>query len=84
MITTGQATITTTRQILDGTATNPYRLVIHNSGTNSVYLGNQDVTRDNGLNLHTSSTLILELPPLTTIYAIAASGSHEVSWMRID
>ena len=84
MITTGQMTVTTTRQVLDGTDHNPYRLVLHNSGTNSVFLGNQDVTKDNGFNLHTNSTLTLELPPLTTLYAISASGTHEISWMRID
>jgi len=84
MITTGQISVTTTRQVLDGTSFNPYRLILHNSGSNSVYLGNQDVTKDTGFNLHTNSTLTLELPPLTALYAISASGTHEVSWIRID
>ena len=84
MITTGQMSVTTTRQVLDGTSFNPYRLILHNSGSNAVYIGNATVTKDNGFNLHANSTLILELPPLTTLYAISGSGTHELSWIRID
>jgi hypothetical protein len=83
MITTGQINVTTTRAQIDGASQNPFKLILHNSGTNSIYLGNETVTKDDGLNLHTNSTLILELPPLTSIYAVASSGTHEVSWMRI-
>ena len=82
-ITTGQMSVTTTRAQLDGTSTNPFRMVIHNSGTNAVYIGDAEVTKDNGLNIHTNSTLTLELPPLTSLFAVAASGTHEISWMRI-
>lgn len=84
MITTGQMSVTTTRQVLDGTSNQAYRLVIHNSGSNTVYLGNENVTENNGFNLHANSTLTLELPPLTTLYAVSGSGTHEVSWLRID
>jgi hypothetical protein len=84
MIASGQIAVTTTRQVLDGTSFNPYRLILHNSGSNAVYLGNANVTEDNGFNLHANSTLTLELPPLTTLYAISGSGTHEVSWLRID
>lgn len=83
MITTGQATVTTARVQIDGTSENPFTLVLHNSGTNAVYLGNETVTRDDGFNLHTNTTIELRLPPLTALYAIASSGSHELSWMRI-
>ena len=84
MITSGQIAVTTTRQVLDGTSFNPYRLILHNSGSNAVYLGNEGVTEDNGFNLHANSTLTLELPPLTKLHAISGSGTHEVSWLRID
>ena len=82
-ISTGQISVTTTREQIDGTSQNPFKLILHNSGTNSIYLGNETVTKDDGFNLHTNSTLILELPPLTSIYAVASSGTHELSWMRI-
>jgi hypothetical protein len=84
MITSGQMLVTTTRQVLDGTSNQPYRLVIHNSGSNAVYLGNENVTKDNGFNLHANNTLTIELPPLTTLYAVTGSGTHEVTWLRID
>jgi len=83
-INTGQATITTTRVQIDGTYTSPYQLILHNSGTNNIYLGNSSVTKDDGFNLHANSTLILNLPPLSALFAIASSGSHELSWMRVD
>jgi len=83
MITTGQVTVTTSRVQIDGTSENPFRIVLHNSGTNAIYLGNETVTENDGLNLHTNSTLVLELPPLTALYAVTSSGSHKLSWMRI-
>jgi hypothetical protein len=84
MITTGQMQVTTTRAILDGTSVNPYRLVVHNSGSNAIYLGNGQVTATNGFNVHSNSTLTLELPALTTLYAITGSGTHQLTWMRIE
>jgi hypothetical protein len=82
-IVTGQLSVTTTRVQLDGVSRNPFKLVLHNSGTNAVYLGGSDVTENNGFNLHANSTLTLELPPLTALFAVSGSGTHEVSWMRI-
>jgi len=84
MITTGQVTVTTSRVQIDGTSENPFRIVLHNSGTNAIYLGSETVTANDGFNLHTNTTIVLELPPLTALYAIASSGSHELSWMRIS
>jgi len=84
MIKTGQMVVTTTRQVLDGTSNQPYKLIIHNKGTSAVFLGNETVTEDDGFNLESNYTLTLELPPLTTIYAVTSSGNHEISWIRID
>jgi len=81
---TGQSTITTTRSQIDGTSTSSFQLTLHNSGTNSIYLGNSSVTKDDGFNLHTNSTLTISLPPLATLFAVSASGSHELSWMRVE
>ena len=83
MITTGQVTVTTSRVQIDGTSENPFRIVLHNSGTNAIYLGNETVTENDGFSLHTNSTLVLELSPLTALYAVSGSGSHQLSWMRI-
>jgi hypothetical protein len=83
-ISSGQVTVGTTRVQIDGTSTSPFQLTLHNSGTNSIYLGNSSVTKDDGFNLHTNSTLTISLPPLTTLFAVSASGSHELSWMRVE
>jgi hypothetical protein len=83
-IATGQLVVTTTRQQIDGTDNNPFLLIIHNSGTNAVYIGDESVTKDNGFNIHANSTIQMELPPLTALYAVAASGTHEISWIRIS
>jgi len=82
-ISTGQTTVGTTRIQIDGTSVSNFKIVLHNSGSNAIYLGNETVTEDNGFNLHANSTVILELPPLTNLFAISGSGNHEISWMRI-
>jgi hypothetical protein len=83
MITTGQITVGTTRVQIDGSSVSEFKIILHNSGSNAIYLGNESVTKDNGFNLHPNSTLTLELPPLTLLYAVSGSGNHEMTWMRI-
>jgi hypothetical protein len=82
MITSGQQTITTTRSRVDGTAAAPCTLIIHNSGNNKVVLGNEAVTASSGFELHSNSTIQIALPAGDTIHAIAATGSHDISWIR--
>lgn len=83
MIETGQLQVSTTRQLLNGTHNQPFNIVLHNAGTNAVYLGDSTVTKDNGFNLHTNSTLTLLLHPGDQLYAVASSGTHEVSWLKV-
>jgi len=83
MITSGQQTITTTRSKVDGTAAAPCTLIIHNSGNNKVVLGNETVTASSGFELHSNITIQIALPAGDTIYAVAATGSHDISWMRL-
>ena len=83
MITSGQQTITTTRSKVDGTAASSCTLIIHNSGNNKVVLGNEAVTATTGFELHSNTTLQIALPAGDTIYAIAATGSHDISWIRL-
>jgi hypothetical protein len=83
MITSGQQTITTTRSKVDGTAAAPCTLIIHNSGNNKVVLGNEGVTASSGFELHSNSTIQIALPAGDTIHAIASTGSHDISWLRL-
>lgn len=85
MITTGQITVSQTPQQIDGTSENPYKLVLHNaSASDSIYIGNADVTETTGFDLHSKSTLTLELPPLSALYVICSNGSPVINWMRIS
>jgi len=82
-ITSGQQTIGTTRQLVDGISPNPSRLHIHNmDNTNSIYLGNEGVTTANGLQLVKLDSIELVMNPGESLYAISASGSRSISWLR--
>lgn len=85
MLTTGQIATSPTPQQIDGTSENPYKLILHNaSASDSIYIGNEDVTDTTGFDLHAKSTLILDLPPLSSIFVIGPAGNPVISWMRIS
>ena len=84
MIITGQMTITTSRSKVDGTSASPCTLVIHNSGSNKVVIGDESVTANSGFELHANTTIQIPLPAGEPLYAIAATGSHDISWIRIS
>lgn len=85
MITTGQVVCTASPQQIDGTSENPFKLVLHNASSNdSIYIGNSDVTGSTGFDLHSKSTLTLDLPPLSALCVIATNGSPTIHWMRIS
>ena len=83
MITNGQTAIGTAASAIDGVWTNPSRITIHNlDNTDAVYLGNQTVTINNGLELMKQATLQFELEPLEQLYAVSSKAGHNVSWLR--
>lgn len=83
MITNGQTAIGTVASAIDGVWTNPSRITIHNlDNTDAVYLGNQTVTINNGLELMKQATLQFELEPLEQLYAVSSKTGHNVSWLR--
>lgn len=84
-ITSGQISAGTTRQQIDGTSTNPFRLHIHNNeATTTLYVGNQDVTIDNGLRLESKDSLEIQMNPGESIYIVSTTNNHDVSWLRQD
>jgi len=84
-ITSGNVTVSTTAVAIDTSSPNPFQLVLHNeSGTNTITLGNSAVTAGNGFGLHANTTITLNLAAGDQLYAIASSGSHDVSWMKIS
>jgi hypothetical protein len=84
-ITSGQITVTTTRIAVDTSSADRFTLHVHNgSATNNIFLGGNDVTAATGLELHSHETKVFEMMPGDTLYAISSSGSHDMSWMKID
>ena len=82
-ITSGQQTIGTTRQLVDGISPNPSRLHIHNMDNSAdIYLGNEGVTTSNGLQLIKLDSIELVLNAGESLYVVSATGSHSISWLR--
>jgi hypothetical protein len=84
-ITSGQIIVGTTRQQIDGTSTNPFKLHIHNNeSTLTLYVGGSDVTTSNGLRLESKDSLEIQMNPGESIYIVSTSNNHDVSWLRQD
>jgi hypothetical protein len=82
-ITSGQQTITTSRQLVDGISPNPARLHIHNlDNTKVLFIGGDSVTIANGLGLQKLESIELTLNAGESVYAITESGEHLISWLR--
>ena len=82
-ISSGRQVIGTTRQIVDGVSPNPSRLHIHNmDNADDIFLGNETVTTANGLALVKLDSIELIFNPGESLYAISATGSHTISWLR--
>lgn len=82
-ISSGQETIGTVRQLVDGISPNPSRLHIHNlDNTKVLFLGGDSVTIANGLGLQKLESIVLELNAGESVYAISEIGSHIISWLR--
>jgi hypothetical protein len=83
MITSGQIAIGTTPTLIDGTFNSNFRLTIQNmDNTDTVYLGNSDVSISNGLGLLKEASLQIELNPMEQLYAVSSKAGHVISWMK--
>jgi hypothetical protein len=84
-ITSGSQTITTTRSQIDGNSIHSTHIHIRNNeSTKTLYLGGDDVTVGNGLLVDGNTFVDFDLPPGEKIFAISSSGSHTISWLRIE
>jgi hypothetical protein len=76
-------TVGTVATIIDGTFNSNFRLIVHNNdNTDAVYLGGEDVTTANGLQLLKQETLQLQMNPLESIYAVSAKAGHTISYLK--
>lgn len=85
-VVTGQITLSSTPVQIDGTSYNPFKLYVHNaSASDSIYIGGDNtVSATTGFDLHSKSTLTLELPPLSSIWVMSPNGSPTINWMKVD
>jgi hypothetical protein len=84
-ISSGQQQIGLTRVAIDGVSTNPYRLHLHNNdNTKALFVGNSDVTISNGMKMDGGMVLEFIVSPNSQLYVVSDSGSHPISWLRID
>jgi hypothetical protein len=82
-ITSGQQTIGTSAQLVDGISPNPSRLHIHNMDNSvNLYLGNDTVTTTTGLRLEKLDSIELVMNPGESLYAVSSAGTHTISWLR--
>ncbi len=85
MISSGTQIIGTTRSQIDGNSVHWVTLTIRNNeDTKTLFIGNSDVTVANGLPIDKTSTQTFTIPPGTSLYMVSDSGTHSVSWLRIE
>ena len=84
MISSGQVTVGTAESVqIDGNSVQWTRLTVHNNdNTKVMYLGGSSVSTTNGLQLLKEETVQVDLAPGESLYAISASGSHVISFLR--
>lgn len=83
MITSGVTQVNGIAAQIDGTHNSNFRLTIHNAdNTESLYIGNADVTIGNGFSLDAGQVLQLEMSPMEAIYVISGKSGHTVTWLK--
>ena len=84
MISSGQVTVGTADPVqIDGNSVQWTRLTVHNNdNTKVMYLGGSAVSTTNGLKLLKEETVQVDLAPGESLFAISASGSHVISFLR--
>jgi len=82
-ISTGQVTVGTTPVQIDGTSPNVFRLHIHNmDSTDTVFIGNGNVSISNGLGLPKNDSLELMCYPGESVWVVSPKTGHTVSWLK--
>lgn len=83
MISTGQTVVGLTPVVIDGTFNSEFHLTVHNQdNTDTVYLGNADVTIANGLGLEKGQFIQIEMKPGDFLHAVSSKAGHLISWMK--
>lgn len=82
-IATGHTAVLTVRSQIDGSSPNPSRIRIFNaSNDKTIYIGNSDVTIENGFGLTKLEQLDLILNPGESLYCVAETAGATIEWIR--
>lgn len=82
-ITTGHTEVLTTPVQVDGASTNFSQIRIFNaSNDKTVYIGNQDVTINNGYGLTKLDQFDFELHPGERLFVVAEAEGATIQWIR--
>lgn len=82
-ISTGQMLVGTTPTQVDGTSNSNYRIHIHNmDNTDTLFIGNGDVSITNGLALPKLDSLEMVCYPGESIFIVSPKTGHQVSWLK--
>ena len=83
-IESGRVTVGTAAVQIDGVGVSPIRLYIHNeSTTKTLYLGNGNVSIENGFGIDKSSVQDFIIFPGQSLHMVSDSEGHLVSYLRI-
>jgi hypothetical protein len=83
MLTTGQTTVGTVAVQLDGTSNSNWQIHISNDdNTDTVYIGNGDVTSSTGLRLYKLEKIVFNMNPGETLHVISTKAGNTISWMK--
>lgn len=82
-ISTGQLTVGTTPLQIDGTSNSSFKIHIHNlDNTDTLFIGNGDVSTSNGLGLPKLDSIELNCYPGETIWVVSPKSGHLISWLK--
>ena len=82
MPTSAQVTVTTTATLLVAANIADQTVWLHNQGGAAVYLGDANVTTDNGYKLDNGDKMQLPVGDHEGLYGITASNSHIVAVLK--
>lgn len=85
MITSGQQAVNSVATMIDGRSVKNSYLHIHNhDNTKDLFVGDKNVTINNGFKIMKQDSLEIFLPPLNDLYVVSDGGPHTISWLRVE
>ena len=82
-ISMGQITVGLTPVMIDGLHQMPYRMIVQNLDDSAdAYIGNENVTINNGYRLAKGEVIQVIINPLDALYVVSNKVDHKMCWIR--